>query len=150
MAVVRTGGTFGAEITIDGLDAVRNGLDEVAPKVRRQLDRDLRKVTSVVAQTAAREVDTRSPSSGTAAGYKVTRRGSLFRIANRTRGAAILEFAAIPHCAQGATLVATLNEKYGKPGRILWGAWDATSPWVVDRVRQIVDDAEFELERIMS
>lgn len=150
MARIRTDGAFGAELTIDGLEATRNGLDELEPSLRRKLDRDLKSTVGTVAEAASREVDTRSPSSGTAAGYRVERRRSGFRIVNKTRGAAILEFAAIPHCPQGAALIGTLNEKYGRPGRIMWGSWDALEPYVLDRVRQIVEDAEFELERRLA
>jgi hypothetical protein len=143
-------GAFGAEIVIDGLDAVLNGLEEVDPKLKRRLNRDLKSAVDTVAQTASRQVDTRSPSSGTADGYKVQRRGSSFKIANRTRGAMILEFAAVPHCPQGASLVNTLNEKYGAPGRILWDAWDTLEGWVTDKVADIVRDAESELDRLLD
>lgn len=148
MAVVRTGGAFGAEIVIEGLDADRNALEDLEPALRRKLDRDLLTALKSVSQTAATEVDSRTGE--TAKGYRVKRRGNAFRIENRTRGAAILEFAAVPHCPQGQSLVNTLNEKYGAPGRILWGAWDAMEPYVLDKVRGIVEDAEFEIERRMA
>jgi hypothetical protein len=143
-------GAFGAEIVVQGLDSVLNGFDEVDPKLKRRLNRDLKSPVDTVAQTASRQVETRSPSSGTAEGYKVQRRGSSFKIVNRTRGAMILEFAAVPHCPQGVSLVNTLNEKYGAPGRILWDAWDTMEGWVTDRVASIVRDAESELDRLLD
>jgi len=145
MAVVRTGGAFGAEIVVDGLGAVRNALYDIDPALRRRFDRDLKKAIDTVAQTAAREVDSRT--GDTAAGYKVTRRGDTFKITNKTLGALILEFWNAPRCPQGEHLIATLNEKYGSPGRVLWGSWDAMNGWVLDQVRDIVDDAEFEIQK---
>jgi hypothetical protein len=132
-----TSGAFGAEVVIHGLDAVRNALEEIGPEVRRAFDRELRQAVTTVARA-------------TAAGYQVKRRGSAYRIANRTRGAAILEFAGKVNpqgtCPQGASLIRTLDEKYGRPGRVLWESWDTMQPWVIDRVRQIVDDAELTIE----
>ena len=143
-------GRYGAEIVVHGLEAVRRGLEEMDVKLRRELDRELKKAVGTVAGVAARQVRTRSPSSGTAAGYKVTARSGRYKIVNKTRGAAILEFAAIPKCPQGASLVGTLNEVYGRPGRLLWDAWDTMEPYVVDTVRRIVDEASDELERVSA
>ena len=148
MPTIDTSGRFGAEVVIEGLDAVLNGLEEVDPKLRKKLDRDLRSVVDTVAETARRQVDSRTEE--TAKGYKVTHRAGVYKITNRTHSAAILEHAAIGHTPQGESLVATLNEKYGRPGRILWESWDIMAPWVTDRVRSIVEAAEFELERLMS
>ncbi len=145
---VETSGAFGAEITVENLDEVRDALERVEPALRRALDRDLREAVRTVAGAAARKVHSRS--GATAAGYKVSRRAGGWRIANRTRGAAILEFAAVPHSVQGAHLIATLEEQYGSPGRILWDSWDALAPWVEDRVRDLVDDACAELETVVS
>jgi hypothetical protein len=143
-----TSGAFGAEVVIHGLDAVRNALEEIGPEVRRAFDRELRQAVTTVARTAATQIDSRT--GATAAGYQVKRRGSAYRIANRTRGAAILEFAGKVNpqgtCPQGASLIRTLDEKYGRPGRVLWESWDTMQPWVIDRVRQIVDDAELTIE----
>ena len=98
-------GACGAEIVGHGREAVRKGLDEVDPKLRRKLDAELKKVVGTVAGAAARQVRTRSPSSGTAAGYKVKARQGRYKVENRTRGAAILEFAAVPKCPQGASQI---------------------------------------------
>jgi hypothetical protein len=142
---IDTSGRFGAEVVIDGLEPVLNGLEEIDPKLRRGLNREIKQAVDTVAQAAGRQIDSRSGE--TAAGYKVRRRGNSFRVVNSTRGAAILEFAAVPKCPQGVSLVNTLNEKYGKPGRILWDSWDTMAPFVTDRLRQLVDDAAIELER---
>mgnify|MGYP000889122399 CR=1 FL=1 len=141
-------GALGAEIVVYGLEAVRNGLEAVDPKLRRNLDRELKTAVGTVAGAAARKV--RSRTGATAAGYKVQMRSGRYKVVNKTRGGAILEFAAVPHCPQGATLVGTLNEEYGKPGRLLWDAWDTMEPYVTDTVRRIVDEASDELERVSA
>jgi hypothetical protein len=141
-------GAFGSEIVITGLDAVLSGLEEVDMKLRKQLEKDMRETVKTVAQAASRQV--RSRTGATAAGYKVQMRAGSYKVRNRTRGAAILEFAAIPKCPQGQHLVSTLNEEYGKPGRILWDSWDVMEPWVTGRLQKLMEDAEFELERSMS
>jgi len=141
-------GILGYEVVVDGLDVVRNALETTSPKVRRKLDAQMKETVATVAGAAARQVDSRTGT--TAAGYKVSRREDRYKIQNRTRGAAILEFAAIPHCPQGASLVGTLSEKYGQPGRILWDSWDAMAPFVVDRITQLVEDARLELDQALG
>ena len=143
-----TSGRDGFKVTIDGLEAVRNGLESVDPKIRRKLDSELKKAVGMVAGAAARQVDSRT--GATASGYKVTARQGRYKVKNTTRGGAILEFAAIPHCPQGASLVGTLSEKYGQPGRILWDSWDAMAPFVVDRITQLVEDARLELDQALG
>lgn len=145
---VDTSGTYGFEVVVDGLEAVRNGLESVDPKIRRKLDSELKKAVGMVAGAAARQVDSRT--GATASGYKVTARQGRYKVKNTTRGGAILEFAAIPHCPQGASLVGTLNEKYGAPGRLLWDSWDTMKPYVLDRVARLVDEARDELDAVMS
>lgn len=147
MAVVHTGGAFGAEVVIEGLESVRTALNDVDPKLRKRLDRDLKRAIDVTRETASREVD--SQTGETAAGYKVTRREETFRITNTTLGAEILENWRTPHSLQGEHLVATLNEKYGAEGhgRILWDAWMTTRDYVEDQIRRIVEAVEFEIQK---
>jgi hypothetical protein len=145
VAAIRSGGILGAELEIYGLDDLLSELEQVSPKLRRAFERDIREATGTVAAAAARQVRTRT--GATAAGYKVSRRAGAHKIVNTTRGGAILEFAAVPHSKRGTTLVATLNEVYGKPGRILWDSWDTVEPWVTQRLYKLVEDAEFEIER---
>lgn len=150
MAVVYTGGAGGAEVTIDGLEAVMNALEEIDPKLRRKLQRDLRAAIDITRETASREVD--SVTGETAGAYKVTRRGETFRITNTTLGAEILENWREPHSLQGEHLIATLDEKYGSEGhgRILWDAWMTTRDYVEDRIKRIVEDVEFEIEKALA
>ena len=67
-----------------------------------------------------------------AAGYKVQQIGGLLRLRNSTRGAAIIEFAGKKNpggeTPRGATLINTLNRRYGRPGRVLWHAFDQAAP----------------------
>lgn len=145
MAAIRSGGILGAELEVYGLDDLLSELEEVSPKLRRDLERDLREATGTVAAAAARQV--RSRTGTTAAGYRTSRRGGAYKVVNTTRGGAILEFAAVPHSRRGATLVRTLDEVYGRPGRILWDSWDAVEPWVTQRLYKLIEDAEFEIEK---
>ncbi len=76
--------------------------------------------------------------------------GGLVRIRSRARGAAIVEFAGDrnPHgkTPRGRTLIETLNERYGEPGRVLWQAWDDRQQFVLWAVRRLVEAAETTLQ----
>jgi len=84
---------------------------------------------------------------------RITSKG-LVQLVNKSRGASILEFAGktnqYTHTDRGRTLVNTLNERYGQPGRLLWQAWDEHSEAVQAKVVAIVHDAEAALQRLLD
>lgn len=133
------------EVVPVNLADLQAALAERAPEVRRVLDKRLRTRVRQVAAAAAARVHSRTGE--TAKGYRVKTRPGSYKVTNKTRGAAILEFAAVPHCPQGAALVKTLSGEYGAPGRILWSTWDAGKEAVERDLRLIVADAERELDQ---
>lgn len=133
------------EVVPINLADLQAALSERAPAARRELDKRLRTRLRQVAGIAAARVHSRSGE--TARGYRLSTRPGSYKVTNRTRGAAILEFAQIPHCPQGAALVKTLSGQYGAPGRILWSTWDAGKEAVQRDLRLIVADAERELDK---
>ena len=133
------------EVVPVNLADLQAALSERAPAARRDLDKRLRTRIRQVAAGAAARVHSRSGE--TARGYRVATRPGSYKVVNKTRGAAILEFAAVPHCPQGAALVSTLNARYGAPGRIAWSTWDAQKDAVARDLRLIVADAERELDQ---
>ncbi len=147
MTVVYTSGLFGAEITVEGLEAAIAALDKIDPKLVHKLHSDLRRPIEEVRDKAAAKVD--SQTGETAAGYKVTRRGETFKITNRVLGAVILENWRQPKSLQGEHLIATLNAKYGADGhgRILWDTWTESRDEVERELERIVADVEDEIQR---
>lgn len=142
---------FGAAIEIDyhRLARTREGLRTFAPKTLAAVDNDIREAGREVTAEASATVTARARSHrdrDTARGYRVQVRAAGVRLVNATRGGAILEFAAQPRCPQGAALVATLNERYGAPGRVLWGAWDRRADAVNARIAATVEGAERALQ----
>jgi hypothetical protein len=142
---------YGAAIEIDyhRLARTREGLRTFAPKTLAAVDRDIREAGREVTADAAATVNARARSHrkrDTARGYRVQVRAAGVRLVNATQGGAILEFAAQPRCPQGASLVATLNERYGSPGRVLWGAWDRRAEAVNARIAGTIEGAERALQ----
>lgn len=146
---------FGAGIEVDyvRLARVREGLREFAPKTLAAVNAEIRDAGREVTGEAAATVTARARTHrdrDTARGYRAQVRASGVRLVNATRGGAILEFAAQPKCPQGAALVATLNERYGSPGRILWSAWDRSAEAVNARIAATVEGAERALQAVID
>ena len=65
------------------------------------------------------------------------------------RRSAIFEFLGTRYSGnkpQVVNAIASLNARYGSPGRFLWAAWDATGADVLARIEQSVREAEKELQ----
>lgn len=142
----------GVEVVVLGLAEVQAALDGVDQKAHRALNARVARAVRRVATTAASTVATRATTHrdhDTAAGYRVRGRQGLYSIKNRTRGAAILEFAGKVNpqgnTPQGASLIRTLEQRYGPPGRIAWAAWDAQKDQVTAELVAIVAEAEREI-----
>jgi len=135
--------TVGEGVQVDTVSLRRTleELRELAPDLRKDLIGELKVIAGEIRDTAAGRVH--RVSGDTAKSYKVQlspRRG--LRVVGSTAGAAISEFAAVPHCAQGATLIRTLNAAYGKPGRLLWAAADERKQELDRRVAESVRHTE--------
>lgn len=147
-SAIATEGFAQVDVRLD-LGDLPQALAEVDPKLRRDLDKHLKARLRLVARAAAGKVQSRSGE--TAGAYRVATRRNLYQIKNRTVGAALLEFAGKVNpqgnSPQGASLIRTLNERYGAPGRIAWATWDAQRADVTRDLRTIVADAERELEQ---
>jgi hypothetical protein len=81
--------------------------------------------------------------------YRVRVTGNLIQLRNDTRGGSIIEFAGRKNpgglTPRGATLIASLNERYGSTGRLLWHDFDIKEPEVMANIGRIVNDAEDEV-----
>lgn len=67
--------------------------------------------------------------------------------------AAIFEFAGSQQqgkSPQAQALIASLNSRYGTPGRFLWSAWDETGDQVTDSIRAVVKRAEARLQERLN
>jgi hypothetical protein len=142
-----------------------------APKVLREVDAELRGDAQSVADAASSDVAHRAQTIhsdptkiDTVGSYKVsvggtsyrggvpgTRysgalQGNVLKIKTWARGGSILEFAGKKNpqglTPRGATLIATLNQRYGQPGRVLWDEWDKQEPRVLAAVEATVLRAE--------
>lgn len=63
--------------------------------------------------------------------------------------AAVFEFAGKyqpGRTPQARAMIASLNARYGQPGRFLWDSWDATKDTVLDTIRDAVYQVERELQ----
>lgn len=148
-------GAFGAGVQIDYLQLtrVREGLSVFAPQCLTVVNDRLRRAGRTVTEEASADVEahaTTHRAHDTAAGYKVQVRAKGVRLVNATQGGAILELAANPQCQQGRSLVSTLNERYGQPGRILWAAWDRNAERVNAEVAGTVAEAERALQAVID
>jgi len=139
--------TVGEGVRVDSASLKRtlDELSELAPDLRKDLLGELGIIAGEIRADAASRIVSRTHES--ARGYKVqVSAGRGVRIVGTTAGAAISEFAGSVNpagkCPQGASLVSTLNATYGKPGRILWAAFDARKEEMERRVAESVRHTE--------
>jgi len=145
-------------IEVSGVKATVDALKAFEPELRKHLNSTIRKALK---QTRA-AATSRYPKGDWV--VRVTEKNMLGTIAARagqgadSRGpwselpggarAAIFEFMnnAPSGRPQVLGLIASLNRRYGSPGRFLWDAWDATGEDVLDQIRTAVLQAERELK----
>lgn len=151
---IGAGGTgFSAEFRIDGLEETLAALRFLDRDVYAGLIRGMKTIGNLIAQEADAGAPpdakggyvTRMTVRGDKVGVKVAARaGSL-----AGRNAAIFEFAGTrmqarlggPITGQGAAMVRWLDG-FGKPGRFLWGAWDANKDRAELQIRNLMAEAE--------
>ena len=132
------------------LELIRARLRVFAPKLQVALDAELRQAARPVTDAAESELRSRAQQISSGSHYGLRRSKGLLAIFSRTRGSAIAEFAAVAHSRQGATLIATLNDRYGPPGRLLWDAWDSHSEEFMVGVKATVAASEAKLQSVID
>ena len=135
-------GAFGAEIVIEGLEEMMEALGNADEKAEKEIKRRLRRIGVAVSDKAEGSAQRRSGRSGRWYATRTKHAGTRVAVHAASAVPAIFEFAAVPHCKQGASLISTLNAKYGAPGRILWKAFDAERGNIEKEAEEIVVDAE--------
>ena len=139
----------GAPMAVDvsGLPETRRLLRQFEPDLLKRLDAKMNSLARQLKASAQANFE-RTGASGTAYRVRTRSRVSGFSKAVTTTGgsvaagekwssapgvlAAIFEFANGPRNAQPQnvprvqSLIATLNARYGSPGRFLWAAWDSS------------------------
>lgn len=135
-------GAFGAEIVIEGLEEMMEALGNADEKAEKEIKRRLRRIGLAIRDKAEGSVHRRSGRSGRWYSTRTKQAGTRVAVHAASAVPAIFEFAAVPHCRQGASLIATLNAQYGSPGRILWKAFDAERGSIEREAQEIVEDAE--------
>lgn len=132
------------DIQVTGIDTVRNALSGMQPELRKQTLPVLDRYADQIASTAMATAQPHPSGLWHTAGgrtltpnYRVIKRGT-FLIGVQTPGGAVgraeamSEFAHGAFTAQGAAMVRSLSETYGRAGgsgggRILWQAADSLS-----------------------
>ena len=146
-------------VAVDGdeLKRLQTDLRMFAPKLLVQLRRQLAAAGERVTGRAGTRLASLQQTHGTyngqpddaASHYRMRTTMNLMQLYNMRRGAAMVENAGrtnvYTHTDRGRTLVATLNERYGRPGRVLWRAYYEQSPAMLADVRRLVSAAEDEL-----
>jgi len=137
------------------IQSIRTGLREFAPLCLAAVDMQLKSAGEVVTQEASAAILFRQRTHGThhirsAESYSVQVRADRIRLITRARGAAIIEFAAQGKTPQGRALVDTLEMRYGKPGRVLWEAWDRHADRVTARIQGVVLNAQKALQSVIE
>lgn len=141
----------GTVVSVDHtrLERVREGLRLFAPKTLRQVDAEIRQAGKRATMQADGIVASRARSHGdgdTVGSYKVQVRAGGVRLHSSAMGATVLEDWRAPKSPQGRTLINTLNERYGPPGRVLWRSWRDNEDATNAEVAAIVKRAESELQ----
>lgn len=129
-------------IEVKGIEQEIRRLQLFSEDVQKGVRDEVRPHMRAVARGAGARVNRRRVTGETAAGYRVSMTKNAWKIRNATASGMILEFAAAPQSVQGQHLVATLNERFGKPGRLLWSEFDRQKPELDAAVKQAVARAE--------
>ena len=146
----------------DSLRHTQELLRLFAPKLLAQLRQQIAAEGKVVTEAAGARLAALQQTHGTYYGqpdnaaqrYVVRQTRNLVQLRNPARGAAITEFAGKKNpggrTPRGASLIRTLEERYGKPGRILWQAFDEAAPAMLANVARLVAAAEAEVNAQMN
>lgn len=153
---------------LDGTDRVAEALRRAQPVLKERTVPVMREAANTLASAAAARAQ-RHPSGlwkpkargrAGAPGYRVKQAGPYWLRVETPgtvggRAEAISEFARLALRPQGAAMVSTLDETYGRPGgsgggRILWAAADEAADAIVADVAAATEAAAAQIERNMG
>lgn len=151
------GERIGSNIEIDGVKETIDALKAFEPEIRKVLNKQIRQALKTV-ETTAQSLYPKGAWSIT-----INNKRILGSIAARSGGslgrswgesspgirASIFEFAGKVQpgkTPQAQAMIRSLNDRYGTPGRFLWGAWDNVGEHVLDQIKTAVQNAERELQ----
>lgn len=158
MSVQFTGSRAGTSIEVKGVGETIRALKAFEPEIHKALNKTIRSaLNEVKAGAQARYpkgawtvrinqknmLGTIRTAPGSSADAK-----SFGEAAPGVR-AAVFEFAGKYQdgkTPQAKAMIASLNARYGSPGRFLWDSWDANASYVVDNIREAVLNAESRLQ----
>lgn len=146
------------DLRIGGVKATITALRNLAPDVKREMDKEIRSVMTTIKAGA----ESRYPGGAWSVKLNAKRLfGSVEAVAGGERDpnswaksgpgvkAAIFEFAgkyqpgATP---QAKAMIDSLNARYGSPGRFLWDSWDDNKVRALGQIKAAVVRAERELQ----
>lgn len=145
---------FSAEVRIEGLEETVAALRAFEPDALKAMQKEIREEAWKVARLATSRFS-RTGHSGSYAvrsSYRGKRTGMSIRAVDKETS--IFEFAGTkgrsrtggPITPQGMAMIRWLYT-FGRPGRFLWGAYDATKDEFNAQLKRSIDKAERELQR---
>lgn len=148
---------LGSSIEVTGVKATIRALEVFAPEIRERLNKNIREALATTNIRAKGHFPqgawvvriNKKKLLGTIMAKPGNRVDNKWGDSDPGVKAAIFEFAGSR--TSGATpqskgLIASLNRRYGQPGRFLWAAWDETGKDVLDRIRTAMLAAERDLQ----
>lgn len=145
------------DLRVAGVKATITALRNLAPDVKREMDREIRSVMSTVKAGA----ESRYPGGAWSVKLNAKRLfGSVEAISGGERGdtwrdsgpgvkASVFEFAGKYQpgkTPQAKAMIDSLNARYGSPGRFLWDSWDDNKTRALAQIKDAVLRAERELQ----
>lgn len=141
----------GNVVNVIGLESTQRVLKAIDPQLVKAMDREIRGAVNKIRTTSRSLAPART---GALRRGIVTRKGNArgrssvaWQVRSNTKQGGILEFAAQGHTKRGRALVATLNERYGAPGRFVWEAWDRDKSAVYTSMKATILTAEDVIQR---
>lgn len=144
---------YGIDITLTGVGAAARAMRAYDRNLSERMVRDLRRPAMAIAANARGRYPVVSGASRRGIRVKLERQSRSpfqLKIQQKARGGSIIEFAATPRTDQGRSLVATLDARYGAPGRIMWAAWDAKKTQFEDDIKAAVLRVDREIQAALD
>jgi hypothetical protein len=145
------------DLRVGGVKATITALRNLAPDVKREMDKEIRSVMNTIKAGA----ESRYPDGAWSVKLNAKRLfGSVEAIAGGERGsswrdsgpgvkASVFEFAGKYQAGktpQAKAMIESLNARYGSPGRFLWDSWDDNKVKALAQIKDAVLRAERELQ----
>jgi hypothetical protein len=152
-----SGTSLDLDLRIGGIKATITALRNLAPDVKREMDKEIRSVMTTIKAGA----ENRYPGGqwlvklnakrlfGSVEAVAGGERASTWRDSGPGVKAAVFEFAGKYQpgkTPQAKAMIDSLNARYGSPGRFLWDSWDSNKVRALAQIRDAVLRAERELQ----